>query len=158
MSRFVLPSIFVFIISCWAHPQFRTLECVTPNGEPKGGPVAATCSLLIKDTEHEAPGRRAPVGDGCYTDSKRGMVLCDLVCPKAHAVFHSTSLRHKSCFKFLTYGLEEINHETYFWRSGDCLNSTATFNVGCKFDAPFKTQFANDNEVFAKLKRRKSAA
>lgn len=43
----------------------------------------------------------------------------------------------------------------YIWRSGKCLKSTATFTIGCKFDEPFRTQFASDNDVFSRLAARR---
>uniref|UniRef100_A0A915PZW5 DUF7808 domain-containing protein n=1 Tax=Setaria digitata TaxID=48799 RepID=A0A915PZW5_9BILA len=43
----------------------------------------------------------------------------------------------------------------YVWRSGRCLNSTATFYFGCKFDEPFRKKYPSDGEVFKILKTRR---
>uniref|UniRef100_A0A915DBX3 Secreted protein n=1 Tax=Ditylenchus dipsaci TaxID=166011 RepID=A0A915DBX3_9BILA len=123
---------------CMAHPQFRQLKCATPDG--RGG-----------------SGRPAPEGDGCFTEEHNGeeRVYCDLVCPKAHTVFNAhIDQGHRSCFNYYTYQLEKRNDDWFMWRSGKCLNSTATFTIGCKFDEPFRTQFPSDNDVFRALRAR----
>ncbi|CAD5217384.1 unnamed protein product [Bursaphelenchus xylophilus] len=149
-----------FVTLCLAHPQFRVLKCRTQDGQLKAGPEQAHCNMIIKDSETELPGREAPEGDGCFYETVNGeeRLYCDLVCPKAHTVFNAhIEQGHKACFNFYTYQLERRGQEWYIWRSGKCLNSTATFTVGCKFDEPFNTQFANDNEVFARLAARRVA-
>uniref|UniRef100_A0A915ASE0 DUF7808 domain-containing protein n=1 Tax=Parascaris univalens TaxID=6257 RepID=A0A915ASE0_PARUN len=157
MSR-ILVAIAIVVGVCVAHPQFRKLDCVTEDKSIRGGPQKARCHLVIKDVEDEEPGRNAPEGDGCFSEVHGGeeRIYCDMICPKAHAVFHSKSLSHRACFKYHTYGLEQRGEDWLLWRSGKCLNSTALFDIGCKFDAPFKTQFANDKEIFARLKARKA--
>uniref|UniRef100_A0A1I7YVR1 DUF7808 domain-containing protein n=1 Tax=Steinernema glaseri TaxID=37863 RepID=A0A1I7YVR1_9BILA len=141
---------------CLAHPQFRQLKCVTPNGLIRAGPDCARCNMIIKDAEDEEPGRPASEGEGCFSENHNGeeRVYCALVCPKAHTVFNShLDQGHRACFNFYTYQLEQRGEDWFLWRSGKCLNSTGTFTVGCKFDAPFNTQFKNDNEVFGELRR-----
>ncbi|VDK46525.1 unnamed protein product [Anisakis simplex] len=164
MSKTLLIIATVFGI-CSAHPQFRKLDCLTEDKSVRGGPENSKCHLVIKDLEDEEPGRDAAEGDGCFSEEAGTdqRVYCDMICPKSHAVFHSKSLNHRACFKFHTYGvrylllkLEQRGEDWFLWRSGKCLNSTAVFDVGCKFDAPFKTQFASDKEIFARLKARKA--
>lgn len=144
-------------INVFAHPQFRQLRCTTPDGQFRGGPYAARCNLILKDLEEETPGRAAPEDDGCFVERQNDedRVYCDIVCPKAHTVFHSSiDQGHRSCFNFYTYQLEKRDDEWFLWRSGKCLNSTVTFTIGCKFDEPFRTQFSDDNLVFGKLRAR----
>ncbi|KAI6197198.1 hypothetical protein M3Y94_01196100 [Aphelenchoides besseyi] len=160
MSKSLVLCVVGLAALCLAHPQFRQLKCATPDGQLKGGANEARCHMIIKDLESEEPGRPAPEGDGCFTEIVNGeeRVYCDLVCPKAHTVFNAhIEQGHRACFNFYTYQLERREQEWYIWRSGKCLNSTATFTVGCKFDEPFKTQFASDNEVFARLAARRVA-
>ncbi|KAH7697529.1 Protein T05H10.3, partial [Aphelenchoides avenae] len=136
---------------------YRVLKCATPDGEIKAGKEPARCHMIIKDAEDEQPGRPAPEGDGCFTEVHNGEErhYCDLVCPKAHTVFNAhINQGHRACFNFYTYQLEKRDQEWFIWRSGKCLNSTAEFTIGCKFDEPFNTQFKTDNDVFARLRAR----
>lgn len=52
------------------------------------------------------------------------------------------------------FQIEQRGEDWLLWRSGKCLSSTVIMDFGCKFDAPFKTQFATDNEIFEHLKNR----
>ncbi|KAI6183838.1 hypothetical protein M3Y97_00531600 [Aphelenchoides bicaudatus] len=158
MSKLIIAIFVAFSALCYAHPQFRQLKCQTTDGQLRGGNETAHCHLIIKDLEAELPGRPAPEGDGTFIEVVNGeeRVYQDIVCPKAHTVFNAhIEQGHRSCFNFYTYQLERRGDEWYIWRSGKCLKSTATFTIGCKFDEPFSTQFASDNDVFARLAARR---
>ncbi|VDD89719.1 unnamed protein product [Enterobius vermicularis] len=136
--------------------EFRQLVCDSTNRTAKADKTS--CYLVVKDTEDEEPGRNAPVGDGCFTEfhGKEERIYCDLACPEAHTVFHSKSISNKVCFKFYTYQIERRGNDWYMWRSGKCLSSPQIFDFGCKFDRPFKEQFADDAAVFRSLRARKA--
>nr|CAD2143456.1 unnamed protein product [Meloidogyne enterolobii] len=154
-SKFLF--LFILLQLCCGHPQYRQLKCATPDGQLKAGKERARCHMIIKDTETESPGRPAPEGDGCFTEQHgdEERVYCDLVCPKAHTVFHASfNHGHRACFNYYTYQLEKRENDWYIWRSANCLNSTGTWTIGCKFDEPFSKQFASDQEVFARLRAR----
>ncbi|KAI1722725.1 hypothetical protein Ddc_06899 [Ditylenchus destructor] len=159
ISKLALPIALasVLFVLCLAHPQYRQLKCATPDGSLRAGDDRARCHMIIKDAEDETPGRPAPEGDGCFSEDHDGeeRIYCDLVCPKAHTVFNAhIDQGHRSCFNYYTYQLERRGDEWFVWRSGKCLNSTATFTIGCKFDEPFSTQFPSDNDIFARLRLR----
>uniref|UniRef100_A0A0N5AFC2 DUF7808 domain-containing protein n=1 Tax=Syphacia muris TaxID=451379 RepID=A0A0N5AFC2_9BILA len=136
--------------------EFRQLICAPNNGTTKA--EKSSCYLVIKDTEDETPGRRAPLGDGCFSEfhGKEERVYCDLVCPNAHTVFHAKSISNRACFKFYTYQIEKRGDDFYVWRSGKCLETPQVFDFGCKFDNPFNTQFPNDEAIFDRLRARKA--
>uniref|UniRef100_A0A0R3RYK1 Salivary secreted protein n=1 Tax=Elaeophora elaphi TaxID=1147741 RepID=A0A0R3RYK1_9BILA len=126
-----------------ASSEFRKVVCVTKDESRKSGNEASKCHLVLKDKEDEEPGRAAPEEAGCFTEKYNttiSRVFCDIFCPNAHTVFHSAfELFHPSCFQ-------------YIWRSDRCLNSTATFYFGCKFNEPFRKKYPNDGEIFKLLK------
>uniref|UniRef100_F1LDF4 DUF7808 domain-containing protein n=1 Tax=Ascaris suum TaxID=6253 RepID=F1LDF4_ASCSU len=130
---------------CIAHPQFRKLVCLTKDRSFRHGNETAKCHLVLKDVESEEPGRSAPEGAGCFVEkfnTTSNRVYCDLFCPKAHTVFHSAfDLFHRSCFNYHNYQLVQRGDDWFIWRSDRCLNSTATFSIGCKFDEPFRKRF-----------------
>uniref|UniRef100_A0A0N5AR40 DUF7808 domain-containing protein n=1 Tax=Syphacia muris TaxID=451379 RepID=A0A0N5AR40_9BILA len=142
-----------------AHPQYRKLACLTKDRSFKHGDEKSKCHLVLKDTEDEESGRSAPEDAGCFTvkhNSTSERVYCDIYCPKAHTVFHSAfDLFHRSCFQYHNYQLEQKGENWYLWRSDRCLNSTANFYFGCKFDTPFRKSHPNDQDIFAELRRRK---
>ncbi|KAM3725323.1 Uncharacterized protein ACO02O_02211 [Dirofilaria immitis] len=158
----LFPTILIFsiLIASKAHPQFRKLVCVTKDHSRKNGNEPSKCHLVLKDTEYE-PGRKAPEQAGCFTEkynATNSRVYCDIFCPNAHTVFHSAfELFHPSCFQYHNYQLVERGKDWYMWRSGRCLNSTATFYFGCKFNEPFREQYPNDREIFKILKARRKA-
>ncbi|KAL3982973.1 hypothetical protein ACH3XW_49290 [Acanthocheilonema viteae] len=147
------------LIASEAHPQFRKLVCVTKDLSKKNGNEPSKCHLVLKDTEYEEPGRAAPNEAGCFTEKYNttvSRVFCDIFCPNAHTVFHSAfELFHPSCFQYHNYQLVERGNNWYIWRSDRCLNSTATFYFGCKFNEPFRKKYPNDGEIFKILKDRR---
>uniref|UniRef100_A0A1I8EHD4 DUF7808 domain-containing protein n=1 Tax=Wuchereria bancrofti TaxID=6293 RepID=A0A1I8EHD4_WUCBA len=149
------------LIATEAHPQFRKLVCVTEDSSRKSGNEASKCHLVLKDTEFEEPGRVAPKEAGCFTEKYNttiNRVYCNIFCPSAHTVFHSAfELFHPSCFQYYNYQLIHTNVSRYVWRSDRCLNSTATFYFGCKFNEPFRKKYPSDGEIFRILKSRRKA-
>ncbi|KAM3718346.1 Uncharacterized protein ACO02O_10304 [Dirofilaria immitis] len=146
---------FVLLGFATAFHQYRKLDC-TANDKGKNGQTGKIgCHLVLKNEEFET-GRNAPEGSGCYTEGsgENANVRCAIVCPNAHSVFHSKSLRDKNCFKFISYGLVEKDGDWYLWRSGKCLNSQIAFEIGCKFDDPFENQFPDDSVIFKHLATR----
>uniref|UniRef100_A0A183UKN7 DUF7808 domain-containing protein n=1 Tax=Toxocara canis TaxID=6265 RepID=A0A183UKN7_TOXCA len=141
--------------------EFRKLVCLTKDRSFVDGNETAKCHLVLKDAESEESGRPAPEGAGCFTErfnATSERVYCDLFCPKAHTVFHSSfDLFHRSCFNYYNYQLVQRGDDWFIWRSGRCLNSTATFSVGCKFDEPFRKRFPVDADIFKKLRARHRA-
>lgn len=136
--------------------EFRTLKCSTPDNSIRGGKHRAECHMVFKDTELDA-GQPAKVNEGCFTETHNGeeRVYCALVCPEAHTVFNAhIDQGHRACFNFYTYQLEKRDNDWFLWRSGKCLNSTVTFDVGCKFDQPFNEIVPTNNELFARLRAR----
>uniref|UniRef100_A0A044T6E6 DUF7808 domain-containing protein n=1 Tax=Onchocerca volvulus TaxID=6282 RepID=A0A044T6E6_ONCVO len=142
--------IFSILIASEGHPQFRKLVCTTKDQSRKNGNELSKCHLVLKDTEYEEPGRKAPEQAGCFMEKYNitsTRVYCDIFCPNAHTVFHSAfELFHPSCFQYHNY--------QYIWRSDRCLNSTATFYFGCKFNEPFRKKYPNDKQIFKILKAR----
>uniref|UniRef100_A0A914MHT6 Candidate secreted effector n=1 Tax=Meloidogyne incognita TaxID=6306 RepID=A0A914MHT6_MELIC len=177
--------LFKIILAQQELDQYRQLHCTTPDGLTKAGPDLAKCRLILKDKEVEK-GREAPTDDlGCFAANEKlkeeinsknnkktknalnnnqkqqKRIICNLACPNASIWFHSPIEQgHKACFKGLGYGLEERENEWYIWRADKCLNSTATFTVGCKwkgkeaiqrFNILMKQKFPNDKALFEKL-------
>uniref|UniRef100_A0A914Q8Z9 DUF7808 domain-containing protein n=2 Tax=Panagrolaimus TaxID=55784 RepID=A0A914Q8Z9_9BILA len=157
IGKVVLFGVAALFVVAFAHPQYRTLKCTTPDGKLKAGKDRARCNMIIKDSETEKPGRPAAEGEGCFSETHNGeeRVYCALICPEAHTVFNAhIEQGHRACFNFFSYQLEKRENDWYIWRSGKCLNSTVTLDVGCKFDKPFNELVANDNEIFARLRAR----
>uniref|UniRef100_A0A7E4VZH5 Secreted protein n=1 Tax=Panagrellus redivivus TaxID=6233 RepID=A0A7E4VZH5_PANRE len=148
---------FLLLITVKAHSQFRTLQCKTPNGQFRGGKDRATCRLIIKDTEFEAPGRLSTPNEGCFTETVNNeeRVYCAIVCPDAEAVANNgLTPRHRGCFNYYTYQLEQRDNDWFIWRSGACLNSTVEISAGCVFREPLKNIVKNDAELFKRLRAR----
>uniref|UniRef100_A0A7E4W3N2 Secreted protein n=1 Tax=Panagrellus redivivus TaxID=6233 RepID=A0A7E4W3N2_PANRE len=157
IGRVAVVALLAIGVAVYAHPQFRTLSCSTPDGQLRGGKDRAVCTTIFKDSEDEKPGRPAPANEGCFSETVNGeeRVYCALICPEAHTVFNAhINQGHRSCFNFYTYQLEKRENDWYMWRSGKCLNSTVEFSIGCKFDQPFNEIVKNDNEIFARLRAR----
>ncbi|KAE9551835.1 hypothetical protein FO519_004967 [Halicephalobus sp. NKZ332] len=156
IGKIVVFGVLTLAIVVLGHPQYRTLKCNTSDKSIRGGPERAACHMVFKDAELEEPGRPAQDGEGCFTEIHNGeeRVYCALVCPEAHTVFNAhIDQGHRACFNFYTYQLEKRDNDWYLWRSGKCLNSTVTFDVGCKFDQPFN-EIVPANEIFARLRAR----
>ncbi|KAF7635825.1 hypothetical protein Mgra_00004737, partial [Meloidogyne graminicola] len=160
--------------------QYRQLHCTTPDGLTKAGPNIAKCKLILKDKEI-GNGREAPKDDlGCFSsneklkeetiiinkknnnknklNNKQKRIYCNLACPNASIWFHSPIEQgHQACFKGFV-------GRTYIWRADKCLNSTATFTVGCKWKGKEAVEsirilttkiYPNDKELFKKLEEGK---
>ncbi|VDN08171.1 unnamed protein product [Thelazia callipaeda] len=141
-----------FVATAIAFHQYRTLDCTANDKARNDLADKIRCHLVLKNEEFEI-GRNAPESSGCYTEGsgENVKVYCAVVCPNAHSVFHSKSLRDKNCFKFISYGLIQKDSEWYLWRSGKCLASPTAFEIGCKFDDPFEKQFPDDSSIFKHL-------
>ncbi|VDM94851.1 unnamed protein product [Thelazia callipaeda] len=139
-----------------SHSEYRKLVCVTKDQSRNHGNDSSKCRLVLKDSEYEEPGQAAPVQAGCFMEKNNTIssrVYCDIFCPNAHTVFHSAfELFHPSCFHYHNYQLIQRNENWFLWRSDRCLNSTATFYFGCKFDEPFRRKYPNNKEIFRLLK------
>ncbi|VDO46754.1 unnamed protein product [Onchocerca flexuosa] len=109
-------TLFVLLKFTTAFHQYRKLDCTTNDKETNGLTEKTRCHLVLKNEETDV-GRNAPEGSGCYTEGsgEDAKVHCAIVCPNAHAVFHSKSLKDKNCFKFISYGVNfvQLFHFTY---------------------------------------------
>uniref|UniRef100_A0A914ZCG3 DUF7808 domain-containing protein n=1 Tax=Panagrolaimus superbus TaxID=310955 RepID=A0A914ZCG3_9BILA len=142
-----------------SHLEYRTLKCTTPNNQLKAGKDRAKCHLIIKDIETEKPNRQSPENAGCFTEFHKNeeRIYCNFVCPFAHTTsMNGIEQGHQACYNYHSYQIEKRDNEWFIWRSGKCLNSTVTLDIGCQFDQPFKQILSNDSEIFAKLRSRKS--
>uniref|UniRef100_A0A7E4ZRE7 DUF7808 domain-containing protein n=1 Tax=Panagrellus redivivus TaxID=6233 RepID=A0A7E4ZRE7_PANRE len=64
--------------------------------------------------------------------------LCPLNCANSDdaVVLNKLPSNNHKCAQHFNYGITRIGEETFFWRSGNCLNQIISFDVRCGF--PFR--------------------
>ncbi|KHN80703.1 Uncharacterized protein T05H10.3, partial [Toxocara canis] len=91
------------------------------------------------------PNVKAERNPDCHEDvdkQNRTKVYCRIMCEESDdtTVLAKVPTWNHACNGFYTYQLERLRKDWYLWRSGECLNTTITFEVRCGF--------ARDSHVF----------
>ncbi|KHN74079.1 Uncharacterized protein T05H10.3 [Toxocara canis] len=112
--------------------EFRRYKCVRKTKND-----GTDCTLSLKSNKNDTEEVNVTTNKGCFDEKNEGeqKVWCPMYCRDAVAGFFVAkvpSANHK-CVKFFTYKVEQRANEWYFWRSGDCLNTTMQFDLGCSF-------------------------
>uniref|UniRef100_A0AC35GRB8 ShKT domain-containing protein n=1 Tax=Panagrolaimus sp. PS1159 TaxID=55785 RepID=A0AC35GRB8_9BILA len=118
------------------HWRRRTMACKKIIGADEND--AAKCALQSSDQQI------SEFGTGCYNEFVPKMMnirtLCPLNCKNSDesTILNKRPSNNHKCSQFFNYGIIRLNEDTYFWRSGQCLNETISFEIRCGFPFPQK--------------------
>ncbi|MFH4980878.1 hypothetical protein AB6A40_007587 [Gnathostoma spinigerum] len=110
------------------------------------GHDVARCSLRVQGSDLE-------MNPGCHEElDKRNntRVYCGIMCEESDdtTVVTKRPAWNHACNLFYNYQLQRLREDWYIWRSGECLNTTITFDVRCGFSRDRRIFYRDNAKLF----------
>ncbi|KAK6110075.1 Uncharacterized protein BM_BM2387 [Brugia malayi] len=120
----------------------RKLEC-----ESIAGHRVSRCALHNPESKTE-------LNPLCYEEidevKNETKIYCRIMCEESDdtTVLAKVPTWNHACNVYYNYMLERFREDWYLWRSGDCLNTTITFEVRCGFARDSRVFYRQNQKLF----------
>ncbi|VDN55936.1 unnamed protein product [Dracunculus medinensis] len=122
----------------------RKFICNTIHGHD-----VSRCALHMSD-------RKVELNPGCHEELKevaennQTRIYCRIMCEESNdiTILNKIPTWNHVCNIFYNYQLERHREDWYLWRSGDCLNTTITFEIRCGFARDPRIFYRENTKLF----------